>query len=386
SDDEDMGGEQEQDEEDNLYRDVNINLERSDAEMTNAQANQDTKDTHVTLTTMPLVVQQQSSFVSSDLVSKFINPSSDTTFSSILGIVDNYLASKMEEAVDVDSTMTTIIKEQVQAQVSKTMPNIKKYVTESLGAKVLVRSTNQPQTSYAVAASLLEFKLKKILVDKIEENQSRGRDDQDKDEDPSDGSNRGSKRRRSGKETESSKEPTHKESKSTCFSKGASKSQPKSSGKSAYAEEHGQKVDDLKEHSHQDFNTGDDDVIHVQETLEDTSTQSSFNEFLATPIDFSAFIMNRLKIDNLTQKVLTGLTYDLIKGTYKSLVELKYHLEEVFKATNDRLDWHNPEGKPYPHDLRKPLLLILNERGRQVIPWDYFINNNLEYLKGGSLS
>ncbi|GJZ96384.1 hypothetical protein Tco_0668718 [Tanacetum coccineum] len=114
------------------------------------------------------------------------------------------------------------------------------------------------------------------------------------------------------------------------------------------------------------------------------STQSSFNEFLATPIDFSAFIMHRLKIDNLTQEVLTGLTYDLIKGMCKSVVELEYHLEEVFKATNDRLDWHNPERKPYPYDLSKPLPLILNERGRQVIPLDHFINNDLEYLKGGS--
>ncbi|GKG51537.1 hypothetical protein Tco_0541921 [Tanacetum coccineum] len=69
-----------------------------------------------------------------------------------------------------------------------------------------------------------------------------------------------------------------------------------------------------------------------------TGTQSSFNEFLATPIDFSAFIMKRLKIDNLTQEVLTGLTFDLIKGTCKSVVELEYHLEEVFKATNDQLD------------------------------------------------
>ncbi|GKC26279.1 hypothetical protein Tco_1033573 [Tanacetum coccineum] len=96
--------------------------------------------------------------------------------------------------------------------------------------------------------------------------------------------------------------------------------------------------------------------------------------------------MNRLKIDNLTQEVLTGPTYDLIKGTCKSVVELEYHLEEVFKATNDRLDWHNPEGKPYPHDLSKPLSLILNERGRQVIPLDHFIKNDLEYLKGGSSS
>ncbi|GKA49890.1 hypothetical protein Tco_0742963, partial [Tanacetum coccineum] len=159
----------------------------------------------------------------------------------------------------IDSTRKKIIKEQVQAQVSKIMPKIEKYVTGSLGAEVLVRSTNQPQTSYAVAASLSEFKLKKILIDKMESNKSidRGRDDQDKDEDPSARSNRGSKRRRSGKEAESSKEPTHKESNSTSSSKGTSRSQPKSSGKSQ-AEEHGQKVDDLEEHSHQEFYTRDD--------------------------------------------------------------------------------------------------------------------------------
>ncbi|GKD88680.1 hypothetical protein Tco_1364187 [Tanacetum coccineum] len=88
--------------------------------------------------------------------------------SSILGIVDNYLASKMKDAMDVavqlqtnklreeaqaenheflnqvDSTMKAIIKEQVQAHVSNIMPKIEKYVTESLGAEVLVKSTNQP--------------------------------------------------------------------------------------------------------------------------------------------------------------------------------------------------------------------------------------------------
>ncbi|GKB69546.1 hypothetical protein Tco_0930958 [Tanacetum coccineum] len=34
----------------------------------------------------------------------------------------------------------------------------------------------------------------------------------------------------------------------------------------------------------------------------------------------------------------------------------------------------------------KPLLLVPDHRGRQVIPQDYFINNDLEYLKGGDLS
>ncbi|GJV96644.1 hypothetical protein Tco_1548221 [Tanacetum coccineum] len=42
--------------------------------------------------------------------------------------------------------------------------------------------------------------------------------------------------------------------------------------------------------------------------------------------------------------------------------------------------------KPYPFDLSKPLLLIRDHRGYQVIPRDFFINNDLKYLKGGDLS
>ncbi|GJS76452.1 hypothetical protein Tco_0726333 [Tanacetum coccineum] len=55
-------------------------------------------------------------------------------------------------------------------------------------------------------------------------------------------------------------------------------------------------------------------------------------------------------------------------------------------ATTERLDWHNPKGKPYLFDLSKPLSLIPYHPGHQVIPQDYFINNDLDYLKGGDLS
>ncbi|GJU85111.1 hypothetical protein Tco_1292657 [Tanacetum coccineum] len=72
-----------------------------------------------------------------------------------------------------------------------------------------------------------------------------------------------------------------------------------------------------------------------------------------------------------------------MKGTCKSLVELEYFFEEVYNATIDQLDWYNPEGQQYPHDLRNPLPLIPNSRGRQVIPFDHFINNDLPYLSGG---
>ncbi|GJS96922.1 hypothetical protein Tco_0803890 [Tanacetum coccineum] len=40
--------------------------------------------------------------------------------------------------------------------------------------------------------------------------------------------------------------------------------------------------------------------------------------------------------------------------------ELEYFFEEVYKETTEKLDWNNPEGQQYPHDLRKPLPLIPN--------------------------
>ncbi|GJU52512.1 hypothetical protein Tco_1226226 [Tanacetum coccineum] len=81
---EDDDEDQEDEENGELYGDLNLNLDRQDAEMTDAQTNQETEEAHVTLTTEPQVVQQQSSFVSSDLVDKFINPSPDTGIDSIL--------------------------------------------------------------------------------------------------------------------------------------------------------------------------------------------------------------------------------------------------------------------------------------------------------------
>ncbi|GKB07132.1 hypothetical protein Tco_0835365 [Tanacetum coccineum] len=111
--------------------------------------------------------------------------------------------------------------------------------------------------------------------------------------------------------------------------------------------------------------------------------RKSLNELMDTPLDFSAFVMNRLKVDTLTPELLAGPTFKLMKGSCKSLVELEYFFEEVYKATTDQLDWNNSKGQQYPYDLRKPLPLISNSRGRHVIPFDHFINNDLLYLSGG---
>ncbi|GKD50670.1 hypothetical protein Tco_1279646 [Tanacetum coccineum] len=87
----------------------------------------------------------------------------------------------------------------------------------------------------------------------------------------------------------------------------------------------------------------------------------------------------------MTQEILVGHAFNLLKGSCKSFSELEYHFEECYKAVYDRLDWHNLEGREYLFDLSKPLPLI-EDRGRQVVPTDYFINNDVECLKGRSSS
>nr|GEZ09189.1 hypothetical protein [Tanacetum cinerariifolium] len=124
----------------------------------------------------------------------------------------------------------------------------------------------------------------------------------------------------------------------------------------------------------------------ISDLARQTDARLSFNKLLDTPIDFSNFIMHRLNVDTLTPDLLVGHTYELMRGSCTSLTELEYHLEEVYKATTDQLDWVNPEGQQYPHNLLQPLPLIPDNRGRRVIPFEHFINNDLEYLRGGASS
>nr|GFA47110.1 hypothetical protein [Tanacetum cinerariifolium] len=120
----------------------------------------------------------------------------------------------------------------------------------------------------------------------------------------------------------------------------------------------------------------------ISELAKQADSRSSFNELLDTPIDFSNFIMNRLCVDTLTPEFLAGPTYELMRGSCTSLTELEYHLEEVYKATMDQLDWVNSEGQQYLHNLLQPLPLISDNLGRRVILFAHFINNDLEYLQG----
>nr|GEV33722.1 hypothetical protein [Tanacetum cinerariifolium] len=493
-------GANEEDDANELYRDVNINLEGRDIQMVEVHTTQVIKDTHVTLTPVIPEGQQQSLSVSSRFVSNMLNPSPNTgidsifdstpqvdilvttiveppllstttipppsihiisyvqqtpvslpanvsssslqdlpNFGSLFGfdhrlktletnfsefIQTNQFAKAISSILEnedflnkLDENIQKIIKEQVKVQVSKILPKIEKTVNEQLEAEVLTCSSNSSKTSHAVAADLSELELKKILIDKMEKNKSihisdeqknlyksmvdayecdklildtygdtvtlkRHRDDKDKDEEPSAGSNRGSKRRREGKEPESTSAPKEKTSKTS----GAYEDQP---------------VEEASQHPHwfqkQAKPLTPDHAWNktllatygciqpwIRNLAKKADSRTSFNELMDTSIDFSAFVMNWLKVDTLTPKLLAGLTYELMKGSCKSLVELEFFLEEVYKATTNQLDWNNPEGQQYLHDLLKPIPLIPNSWGRRVIPFDHFISNDLYYLWGGA--
>nr|GEX53119.1 hypothetical protein [Tanacetum cinerariifolium] len=280
--------------------------------------------------------------------------------SSIPGIVQRHMDQWMNEAVKIIKEQ---VKEQVKVQVSKILPRIEQTVNEQLEAEVLTRSSSSSKTSYAALVEAYESN--KIILDTYGDTvtlKRRRDDDANKDEEPSAGSDRGSKRREKERSQREPMQTTH----------------------------------EIEEPSHPEFETYRDYnktllATHgsiqpwISELAKQTDSRSSFNELMDTPVDFSAFLMNWLKVDTLTPKLLAGPTYELMKGSCKSLVEFKFFLEEVYKATTDQLDWINFEGQQYPHNLLKPLPLIPNSQGRRVILFDHFINNNLEYLRGGSL-
>ncbi|GJU68414.1 hypothetical protein Tco_1254673 [Tanacetum coccineum] len=64
----------------------------------------------------------------------------------------------------------------------------------------------------------------------------------------------------------------------------------------------------------------------------------TFYELMSTPIDFFAYIINGLKISNLTQETLSGPAFKLLKGTRSNYAELEYDSEECYKALSEKLD------------------------------------------------
>nr|GEX63718.1 hypothetical protein [Tanacetum cinerariifolium] len=230
--------------------------------------------------------------------------------------------SELKKDDPLKTQVTALVDEHLDARLGAIRDEFINYllvmVTESLEHAVLAKESSQLQSSYEAAASLLEFELKKTLIDKM------------------------NKKRKTSKDAELTKGLKAKESQSGS-SKGA-QSQSKSSGKSVQSEE--------------------------PETPQQGPTQSrlmtlassadkrlkTFGELMSTPIDFSTYIMNGLKITNMTQETMLGPAFDFSKD--------------------------NPEGGDFPFDLTKPIPLV-KIGNRQKVSVDYFFNNDLNDLGRG---
>nr|GEU31688.1 retrovirus-related Pol polyprotein from transposon TNT 1-94 [Tanacetum cinerariifolium] len=348
--------EEEEEEEDELYRDVKINQGRG------LQVSLEVEDSHVTLTLVNPDVMESIFETTSQL-----DVPTPTSMAPLLITTPTMTSSTI--ATTTTTTQALILPTVVPSDIIQNLPSF---------------------------GSLFPFDDR---LRSLEENFSEVmQPNQFVDEEPSAGPDWGSKRRREGKDPELASAPMETATRSADRSTQRSISRQASASESALAEEPMQTTSQMEEPSHLEFDTSADDqpinlsAVHgsiqpcISELAKQADSRSSFNELMDTPLDFSNFLMNRLRVDTLTPKLLAGSTYELMKGSCKSLIELEYHLEEVYKATTDQLDWVNPKGQQYPHNLLQPLPLIADNRGRRVIPFEHFINNDLEYLRGGSSS
>nr|GEW63648.1 hypothetical protein [Tanacetum cinerariifolium] len=278
-------------------------------------------------------------------------------------------------------------------------------ITELLDHVYSSQGASQPQSSYETVSLLTKFELKKILIGKMDKSESylvapehrkcyegliksykldktlfstydkvyllkRSQKEKDKDEDPFAGSDRGLKKRKISKDAKPTKEELEFKVADTDMPQdqdenpGNDNKEPK--GKVTSKRDWFTKPKRPQEPTNPNWNEG--------KTPQQGPTQN-----------LSAYIMNDLKISNLTQETLLGPAFKLLKGTRSNYAKLEYDFEEYYKALSEKLDWDNPEGGDYPFNLTKPLPLVMNGN-RQIVLVDYFFNNDLKYLQSGILT
>ncbi|GKB07030.1 hypothetical protein Tco_0835263 [Tanacetum coccineum] len=75
-----------------------------------------------------------------------------------------------------------------------------------------------------------------------------------------------------------------------------------------------------------------DDVTWFNDLVNAEKDSLTFDDLMATPIDFTKFAMNCLKKDKITKADLIGHVYKLLKGTCRSSIELEYNMEQCYLA------------------------------------------------------
>nr|GEZ19363.1 retrovirus-related Pol polyprotein from transposon TNT 1-94 [Tanacetum cinerariifolium] len=207
--------------------------------------------------------------------------------SNIPGIVHQYVNQQMTEARIIKEQ----VKSQVKEQVSRILPRIKQSVNAQLEAEVLTRSSHSSRTSYAIAADLLEMELKKILIEKMEGNKSIQRSDEQRNL-----------------------------YKALVDAYEADKTILDSYGETVILKRRRDDDDDQEEGP----SAGSDRGSKRQRKGKEPESASALLGTATRSVG---------RVDTLTPELLAGPTYELMKGSCTSLIEIEYHLEEVYKAT-----------------------------------------------------
>nr|GEU40807.1 hypothetical protein [Tanacetum cinerariifolium] len=265
--------------------------------------------------------------------------------------------AELKENDPLKTQATALVDKHLDAGLGETRDEFMNF----LSALITARITEQ------AAASLTEFELTKILIDKMDKSESylaapehrecyeglkksydldktffstygkvyslkRSRKDKDKDEDPFAGSDRGLKKRKTSKDAEPVKE----------------------------------------------FEVTDSDVPHDQEEnlvmminprkrlhLNMTGSPNLHN---LKNLLILIRILARLHTKDKIKETLLRPAFRLLKSTYSIYAELEYDFKECYKALSEKHDWENPKGGDYLFDLTKPLPLVkIGNRQKRIL-------------------
>nr|GEU62875.1 hypothetical protein [Tanacetum cinerariifolium] len=343
-------------EEDELYRDVNINQGRG------IQATLEVEDSHVTLTLVnpdvvplpmtapimspstiatititsqaPILPTTASSTIIQNLpnfgslfgfdnrlrtleanFSEFMQTNQfDGAVSAILRIVHRYMDQWINKAVHIAVQLQS---DKLREEAQKENDEFLKTIDENIKKIIKEQVKEQVKTSYAVVADYSEMELKKILFEKMESNKSIQRSDEQR----------------------------------NLYKALVDAYESDKIILDIYRE-----TVTLKRHRDDDADKDEEPFAGPDRGPRDAEKERSLSQQALLWRQLPGVLAGELKglnldrrrhVDTLTPELLAGPTYELMKGSCKSLVELEYHLEEVYKATTDQLDWVNPEGQQY---------------------------------------
>nr|GEV90405.1 hypothetical protein [Tanacetum cinerariifolium] len=340
-------GHDEEEEEEELYRDVNINLGRG-IQMGDVHQTQDFEDSHVTLTLVNPDGQHQSSSVSLQFVTSMLNPTPDAGMESIFETTSQMDVQIPTSVAPLPVSAPTITPSTIATVVC---------IGSSAVADSLVDICRDLEPCVDLPALLVAFSCG-VLDDSGSFPSLRLLDPRS---DPAEGS--------SSLLASSSRR---------LFNVIVSPYVSKMILSDSYASTRAFSISERSEATaYEVFDELDDRVR--------TSASSAVDQPIVEPSQHPVWFSQQKKPttpDRDWNKTLLA-THGSIQPWISDLAKLSNYRSSF----NELMDTPvNPEGQQYPYNLLKHLPLIPNSRGRRVIPFDHFINNDLEYLRGGASS